>query len=296
MIMESSLPVPDRRSLRGSDDAGTPVWYTGTMQKAILIAVVVIAVAIIGWALWPSDQSPPAEVVPVDPAPTPDLEAPEPLDPTPVEAPPETAGGTGPAEEPEPEVVLPPLAQSDPFVRQRLEPMSLPEPWLEQGDYVRRLAVLVENAARGTYPRRQLAFLAPEGPFRVIERGEAVYIDPASYDRYDRYVEVLEGVEPDDLAGLLETIEPLLAAALGELGVEAPAEDMMETALAEVMAVPVLSDDVELVQPNVMYHYADPDLEALSPLQKQVLRMGPDNVRRLQDHLRQVAAALELDR
>ena len=265
------------------------------MQKAILIVVVVIAVAVIGWALWPSDRSPPAEAVPVDAVPTPDLEAPQPLEPTPVEAPPEMAVETGPAPAEEPEVVLPPLAESDPFVRERLEPMRLPEPWLEQGDYVRRMAVVVENATRGTYPRRQLAFLAPEGPFRVIERGEAVYVDPVSYDRYDRYVEVLEGVEPERVAGLLETIEPLLATALGELGVEAPAEEMMETALAEVMAVPVLSGDVELVQPNVMYHYADPDLEALSPLQKQVLRMGPDNVRRLQDHLREVAAALELD-
>ena len=157
-----------------------------------------------------------------------------------------------------------------------------------------RLAVVAENATRGTYPRRQLEFLAPEGPFKVVERGEALYVDPVSYDRYDRYVEVLEGIDPGELAGLIETIEPLLAAALGELGVEAPADQVFDTALAEVMAVPVLSGDVELVQPNVMYHYADPDLEALSPLQKQVLRMGPDNVRRLQDHLREVAGALEL--
>jgi hypothetical protein len=291
--MESLPPVPDRIAPAGPDDAATRLWYTGNMQKAILIAVVVVAVAIIAWALWPGDREPPAETVPVEAAPTPDLEAPEPLEPTPVEAPAEIA--PEPAPEPEPEVSLPPLTESDPFVRERLEPMSLPEPWLEQGDYVRRLAVVVENAVRGTYPRRQLAFLAPEGPFRVIERGEAIYIDPASYDRYDRHVEALEGVEPAQLAGLLDTIEPLLAAALGELGVEAPPGEMMQSALDEVMAVPVLSGDVELVQPNVMYLYADPDLEALSPLQKQVLRMGPDNVRRLQSHLREVAAALELD-
>lgn len=291
MIMESSPCVPGRGPSPGADDGRSPLWYTGGMQKAVLIAVVVIAVAIIGWALWPAGSTPPPDLSPVEAVPTPDLEAPEPLDPTPVDAP-EAVSEPPPAVEPE--VALPPLAESDPFVRERLEPMSLPEPWLEQGDYVRRLAVVAENATRGTYPRRQLEFLAPEGPFKVVERGEALYVDPVSYDRYDRYVEVLEGIDPGELAGLIETVEPLLAAALGELGVEAPADQVFDTALAEVMAVPVLSGDVELVQPNVMYHYADPDLEALSPLQKQVLRMGPDNVRRLQDHLREVAGALEL--
>jgi hypothetical protein len=50
-------------------------------------------------------------------------------------------------------------------------------------------------------------------------------------------------------------------------------------------AVPVLTEPVELVRPKVFYEYADPKLERLAPLQKQVLRMGPDNVRRLQDWL-----------
>jgi hypothetical protein len=30
-----------------------------------------------------------------------------------------------------------------------------------------------------------------------------------------------------------------------------------------------------------MYRYADPQLEELVPLQKQLLRMGPENIRRI---------------
>jgi len=262
------------------------------MQKAVLIAVVVLAVAIIAWAMWPAGEQTAPEPVPVEPPPTPELTAPEPLDPTPVEAPPEVE--PAPQVEEEPEVELPPLAESDPFVRERLEPLDLPEPWVEQGDYVRRLAVVMENASRGTYPRRQLAFMAPEGAFKVVERGEAVYVDPVSYDRYDRHVEELTSIEPAQLAGLLETLDPLVETALAELGVKAPPSQLFETALEDVLAVPVLEGDVELVQPNVMYKYADPDLESLSPLQKQVLRMGPENVERLQSYLRQLAAEMEL--
>jgi hypothetical protein len=194
-------------------------------------------------------------------------------------------------------VTLPPLQESDPFVRERLEPLDLPEPWLEQGDYVRRLAVLAENAARGEYPRRQLAFMAPRGQFQVIERNDRVFLDPDSYDRYDRYLQELEEVEPERLAALLETIDPLVENALGEIGVDAPPGQVFETALREVLAVPVLEGDgsVELVQPNVMYQFADPELESLSPLKKQVLRMGPANVRRLQMYLRRLAEEMNLD-
>jgi hypothetical protein len=67
--------------------------------------------------------------------------------------------------------------------------------------------------------------------------------------------------------------------------------------MREVLEVPVLEGEgrVELVQPNVMYEFANPELESLSPLQKQVLRMGPENVRRLQSYLRDLAAAMGLD-
>lgn len=260
------------------------------MQKAVLIAVVLVAVLVIAWAMWPTDApEAPAEAAPVEaPAPEP---APETVVPREVQAPPPAA----PAPPPEPEVVLPALPDSDPFVLEQFDAGTLPEQWLAQGDYVRRLTVLAENATRGDYPRRQLEFLAPEGPFKVLEQGERKFIDPASYERYDRYVAELEEIEPAELAGLLSTIEPLMQTALAEVGVDAPPGQVLAGAIREVLEVPVLEGDVELVQPNVTYHFADPELESLSPLKKQVLRMGPDNVRRLQTYLRTLAGQLGLD-
>jgi len=46
------------------------------------------------------------------------------------------------------------------------------------------------------------------------------------------------------------------------------------------------------VQPKVFYEYADPALEGLKPLQKQALRMGPSNVRRLKAYLTRLRAEL----
>lgn len=263
------------------------------MQKTILAVIAIVAVLVIGWALFrPGDEPPAPPAEPVESPPTPALDAPEPVEPTPVEAPADVE-----APEPEPEEPpLPPLQQSDEFVRERLEPLDLPEPWLEEGDYVRRLAVLAENATRGEYPRRQLSFLAPSGAFKVEPQDDGrLVIDPASYDRYDRYVEELVEVNPERLAGLLETINPLVESALGEIGVEAPPGDVFAEAIRQVLEVPVLDGPVEVVQPNVMYEYADEDLESLSPLKKQVLRMGPENVEKIQDYLRRLAAEMNLE-
>ncbi|MCL4837280.1 MAG: DUF3014 domain-containing protein, partial [Thermoanaerobaculia bacterium] len=40
--------------------------------------------------------------------------------------------------------------------------------------------------------------------------------------------------------------------------------------------------------------FADPELEALPPAAKHLLRLGPDNARRVQEKLRALAAAVPL--
>ena len=56
--------------------------------------------------------------------------------------------------------------------------------------------------------------------------------------------------------------------------------------------MPVLRDDVELVPHAIGFRYADPTLEALTPAQKQFLRIGPRNVRLVQGKLRELGTAL----
>jgi hypothetical protein len=87
----------------------------------------------------------------------------------------------------------------------------------------------------------------------VVERDDRIFVDPGSYDRYDRFLEELDDVDPGRLAVLLETVDPLVEKALTEIGVEAPPGEVFETAIEELLAVPALEGDggVERVQPNV---------------------------------------------
>ena len=54
----------------------------------------------------------------------------------------------------------------------------------------------------------------------------------------------------------------------------------------------MLDADVALVPHAIGFRYADPRLEALTPAQKQFLRLGPRNVQKVSGKLREVRAAL----
>jgi hypothetical protein len=201
--------------------------------------------------------------------------------------------------EPEPLLVLPRLNESDDFARRRLlqleaiegEPV---EAWLERDDVVRRLTVLVDNAATGNVPRQQLEPLALEAPFPVVRENESIYVDERGFQRYDRLVDMMVRIQPERAVSLLHTLSPLITQALQELGYRQPnPQARVRAAIDHALTTPVVEDRIELVQPGVLYQYADPDLEALTPLQKQLLRMGPDNVRRVQEYLREVRAVLD---
>jgi hypothetical protein len=195
----------------------------------------------------------------------------------------------------EPPVVLPALDDSDGHVREELLAIS-PKlaSWLDRDDLVRRFAVVMDNAAAGDYPRRQLSFLAPRGSFAVIEQSEDRFImDAKGFARYDPFVAAFTSVPPAAAASLLETLTPLLIDALAELGepVDRPL-NVIRAGIASALATPELDGPVVLVQPKVLYLFADAGLEALPPLQKQLIRMGPDHVREIKAYLREVEAAL----
>lgn len=184
-----------------------------------------------------------------------------------------------------PELMLPPLAQSDAWVREALDEWSLPADWLAREELIPRLSVVLQNATQGQLPRRQISFLAPSGPFPVVKEGEVLFVDPAGYARYTPYLDLLEKIPPARAAQLVNQMEPLLMEAFALLGERTPLQNVLQAAASQIEALPVLNAPVMLVQPNVMYLYADPELEGRSELDKQLLRMGPDNIRRFKAYV-----------
>jgi hypothetical protein len=198
---------------------------------------------------------------------------------------------------PAPEIALPSLADSDAFVRSLAAALSAhPElaRWLAHTGLVRTLTAVVANVAEGASPRAHLEFLAPKQRFRAARRPARLIVpDPAGFAGYDRFADAVASVDPAAAAALYRTLLPLFEAAYVELGhPEGGFDAVLDRALAALLAVPVLRADVELVPHAIGFRYADPRLESLSPAQKQLLRIGPRNVRVVQGQLRALRAAL----
>jgi len=194
---------------------------------------------------------------------------------------------------------LPPLAESDAFVRERAARASArPElaAWLAGEGLVERFVAAVDAVANGESPRAELRELAPQEPFRASERAGRTFVDPSSGTRYDLVSAVFASLDPGVCAELHRLLLPLFEAAYGELGRrEGRFDDVLARAFRELLRAPVRDGEIELLPKLRSYHFADPALEALSPAQKHLLRVGPSNARRVQAKLRELAAALGLD-
>ena len=195
-------------------------------------------------------------------------------------------------------VSIPPLDRSDAVVRDlvsRLTTHPTVAAWLVTDDLVRNFVVSMANVADGVTPARHLRRLRPAEPFTSVEDGERLVIDPASYHRYDRFAAALGSVNPDGAARLYATLKPRLEEAYRELGHPDTSFDVAtERAIVQLLRTPVL-ERPPLIQPGLKgigFVYTDGSLEALTGAQKQLLRMGPDNVRAVQRSLRAIADAL----
>jgi hypothetical protein len=194
----------------------------------------------------------------------------------------------------EPEVVeLPGLTDSDSFIAERLRQLNNGAAllgYLTDEQLVRRFVVLVENVSRGTLPQTNLPYrgVPEEFPVRTID-DNLFELDEAGFRRFDRVVAALMAVDTDQAMTLFRLASPLFQQAYMELGFrDENFDDALRRAIRNVLSTDEITGPLQLVKPSVMYLYADGRVEDLSDIQKQLIRIGPDNAEQVKAKLRQV--------
>ena len=191
------------------------------------------------------------------------------------------------------DIALPPLPETDPIVRQLVGQLSAHPKiaaWLATDQLIRNFAVVVVNIGDGRSPSQQLRSVRPTGAFIATESGTSARVDPRSYRRYDDYADAIGALDAEGTARLYATLKPRLADAYRELGYpDGNFDRAMEKAIRELLNTPVPDGDVALVARSVAWDYADPRLQSLTAAQRQLLRMGPRNMRIVQAKLREIA-------
>ena len=217
------------------------------------------------------------------------------------EEPPATTTAPPPAPAPPPPPVdpdLPPLEESDPYVRAALEALS-EHPrfaaWLLSDELTQRFVASVDNVARGKSPRDHLEFLQPQGRFQADEADGELLIADTSYARYNRFTEVFLSLDTTAGVRLYRRLEPLFQDSYQELGYpEGEFEATLARAIDHVLATPIPDGDVALEQRITGFHFQNPRLQNLSEAQKHYLRLGPENMRQVHAKLRLIQTALGL--
>ncbi|WP_250885798.1 DUF3014 domain-containing protein [Shewanella jiangmenensis] len=197
---------------------------------------------------------------------------------------------------PPPEPV-PPLEQSDAFVAGKVTSLNGAQklgPLLAQQDLVRQFVVFVDNLAVGQLARKQSPVKGPQQKFAVSDIGNKTFLDPAGYGRYDLYANMLAGMSDVQLAALYNQLSPLLEQAFDELGyTDISFADRTQQAIDQLLEAPLVDQPMELHSVSVNFKFDDPALEALPPAQKLMIRMGPDNARKVKAALQKLRPLLQ---
>lgn len=203
-----------------------------------------------------------------------------------------------PAEERPPVPLDVKLDESDDVIRRLLTSLSantMLAEWLKNDDLIRKFVATVDNIAHGQTPRSHLSFFKPKGGFAVVEEEGSFSTDPQAYHRYDIVADVFVSLDTGGVSEIYPRLKPVFQQAYQELGY--PEQDFHEAliaAMAELLEVPVVEEDLALMKDVKGYTLTDPQLESLSQAQKHLLRMGPENVRKIQSRLRNLARALKI--
>ena len=155
-----------------------------------------------------------------------------------------------------------------------------------------RFVMAVDAVAGGYSPRDQMEFLRPQRPFLVRESEGRLVTAAGSHHRYDLAVEIIDSIDTAGAVELYRRFETQLEEIYQDIGWAG--EDFgsrLREAIDHLLEVEGFSGPFELEQRAIVYAYADDDVEQLSDAQKQLLRTGPENTRRLLAKLHQLRGA-----
>lgn len=197
---------------------------------------------------------------------------------------------------PEPAVTpLPTLADSDPDFRAALLHVSAGlEPWLQSAQLIEKYMTIANDFSQGLWLEKHMRFIKQSQPFATEKTADGIVMTQSSYRRYDALAAAINAIDPHAALTVYRQFRPLLLQVFSDFGYPAdrPLEDLFLKSAAQIIAAPVIEEPIALKKHAVFYKYADDKLEALSPVSKLMLRMGPDNTRTIQNKARQLAEAL----
>lgn len=268
----------------------------GPVSPASRVGIGVVALALVGGAFWwgrrqatpPPAPAPPPVAQPVSTPPPPPAPAPaKPAIAHPIETPP-----SKPA--------LPGLDSSDDFLKKALDDLIGRKSVLSfviVDGLARRFVSTVNNLATDNAPSSHWPVNRTAGRFETETGAGGAVISGLNAERYAPFVQLVDGVDTQRAVALYRRIYPLLQRAYEDLGFPGQYfNDRVVEVIDNLLATPTVTGPLKVKQLTAdgkprpptaggLYIFDDPALESCTAGQKIMLRVGPDNQRRLKAKL-----------
>lgn len=265
-----------------------------TVNKArlpLIIVIILLVVAIVvAWQFTGEKAEPvvvetpmPVEVIPPEPEIIADIPEPE------IAEAPATdliSEQVLPVKEP-----LPSLDESDEWLQIKLPEITWRKELLTliiDDDMIRRFVVFTDNFSQGNVAYEHSPFILPNVKFapdtnqvnaETTANNQNVWQwNEDSSKRFGLYIDLLRSMDSDSLVQWYIDVKPLIDQAYSELGYDDDFTNTLQSAITRVLDMELPKSSMELVQPSVMYKFANPQLESLPASDKLLLRLGKDNL------------------
>lgn len=253
------------------------------MNKVIgwLLGAVVVVGLIVGFYMMQDEPVP--EVLPTPPAIVPLVIPQEPVEMKPVQQ------STLPP--------LPTLKDSDPAMIDALATLLGKDAFQKHFRLemiVRHIVTTIDNLPNKSAAARLFPTKPVSGQFITQGDEENRSISTNNFSRYAHYVSIAEAVDAKKLVAVYMRFAPLFQRAYQNLGYpKGIFNERLITVIDHLLGAPDLKGRIALTQPNVMFQYADPDMEAQSAGRKILMRMGSQNAQKVKAKLKLIRTELK---
>ena len=199
---------------------------------------------------------------------------------------------------PEAQSPLPQLGESDSFMLEALASLMGKESVMKifrVEQIIHNIVVTIDNLPNQSLPVNAMPITPVPGNLVVLVADGEMSISSKNTARYTPYVRLAGAVNTEKLVALYLRLYPLFQKSYEELGYPNKYfNDRVIEVIDNLLAAPDIKEPVKLVQPKIVYVYADPNLEGRSIGQRTLMRIGSENEAKVKTKLQEIRQELLL--
>ena len=199
---------------------------------------------------------------------------------------------------PEAQSPLPQLGESDSFMLEALASLIGKESVMKifrVEQIIHNIVVTIDNLPNQSLPVNAMPITPVPGNLVASVADGEMSISPINTARYTPYVRLAGVVNTEKLVALYLRFYPLFQKSYEEIGYPNKYfNDRVIEVIDNLLAAPDIKEPVKLLQPKIVYIYADPDLEGRSIGQRTLMRIGTENEAKVKTKLQEIRQELLL--